>query len=123
MEKAPVTVEVISLILSSFNHCGHCQLFIDSVGVGHQVHQSDIDDYPEPLKEEYSRLYTMVRQLADKHAGRVVFKITDAQSLPGLWKQLRFGIRRYPAFIVNGTEKIIGWDLDRLQHAISRAEA
>ncbi|HBY97313.1 MAG: hypothetical protein M5U01_28990 [Ardenticatenaceae bacterium] len=118
MNKSPVTVEVISLILSSFNHCKHCQVFIDGVGVGGQVHQSDIDSYPEPLKEEYNRLYAVVREMADKHAGRVLFKITDAQSIPGLWKQIRYGIRRYPAFIVDGREKIVGWDLEGLEAAI-----
>lgn len=118
MKKSPVTVEVISLILSSFNHCQHCQVFIDGVGVGGQVHQADIDDYPEPLKDEYNRLFDVVYEIAGKHAGNVVFTITDAQSIPGLWKQIRYGIRHYPAFIVDGGEKVVGWDVEGLEAAI-----
>lgn len=118
MNRPPVTVEVISLILSSFSHCKHCQVFIDGVGVGHQVHWADIEAYPEPLKEEYTRLFSVVHEIADKHAGQVIFKITDAQSIPGLWKQIRHGIRRYPAFIVDGNEKVVGWDLEQLEAVI-----
>jgi hypothetical protein len=32
----------------------------------------------------------------------VVVKVIDAASLEGVWKALRYGVRKFPAFIVNG---------------------
>jgi hypothetical protein len=36
----------------------------------------------------------------------------------GLIKSIRYGARSYPTFIVASQEKIVGWDVNRLQQTL-----
>jgi len=40
----------------------------------------------------------------------------------GLWKSLRYWVRKYPTFIVNGKKKHTGWDKDALECVLQRAK-
>jgi hypothetical protein len=102
-------VEVVTHVLGSMEHCQHCQVFIDGAGVGGKVHQSDLESYPREWREEWQRLSDWIMRLSEQHAGQLRIKITDAQSLGGVWRAIRQGIRKYPTFIVDG-EKYHGWD-------------
>jgi len=56
----------------------------------------------------------------------VVVRIVDPQSLSGLWKLLRHRIRRFPTFLVDGAEKVMGWKGDpdgSLSRALARRAA
>ena len=53
---------------------------------------------------------------------QVVVRIVDPQSLGGLWKVVRHRIRRFPTFLVDGAEKVVGWEGDP-DGAVSRALA
>lgn len=74
------------------------------------MHGREEQEYPEDLKEEYSRLCEWVVDLAHRYGSRIRIRVIDPQSLPGLWKSLRHGVRRYPTFIVEGQDKYTGWD-------------
>jgi hypothetical protein len=93
------------------NHCSHCQVFIDGVGVGGQVKQTDLAAYPPEFMDEWQRLSDWVLALAEHYAGQLIIKIIDAQSLQGLWKALRYGVRKYPTFII-ADEKFPGWEAE-----------
>jgi len=41
--------------------------------------------------------------------------------LQGLWKSIRYGVRRYPTFIINGREKVTGWDIAHIESALKVA--
>jgi hypothetical protein len=36
--------------------------------------------------------------------------VIDPQSLAGFFLSLRHWVRKYPTFIVDGREKVVGWD-------------
>jgi len=112
-------VEVVTHVLGSMEHCQHCQVFIDGAGVGGKVHQSDLDSYPLEWRAEWQRLSSWILQLAEQHAGQLRIKITDAQSLGGMWRAVRHGVRKYPTFIVGG-EKYHGWEEEALEALIVR---
>jgi hypothetical protein len=99
------------------DHCSHCQVFIDGAGVGGRVKQSDLDSYPREWMQEWQRLSDLILAIAQRHAGQLVIKITDAQSPAGLWKAIRHGVRRYPTFIVAG-QKYHGWDESQVEALI-----
>lgn len=117
MAGKPLQVEIVAHVLGSMDHCSHCQVFIDGVGVGGQVKRADLNAYPKEFMDEWQRLSDWVLALARQYAGRLVIKITDAQSLQGLWKALRYGVRRYPTFIIQG-EKYHGWDAGKVDEMI-----
>jgi len=93
-------VEIITPVLGSMNHCSHCQVFIDGVGVGDQVHQADLQSFPPEWQQEWQMLSELVYNITERFAGKLIVKITDAQSPQALWKALRYGIRKYPTFLI-----------------------
>ena len=46
--------------------------------------------------------------------------LVDVASLEGVFKAVRHRARRFPAFIVNGTERIVGFDRAKLDSALDR---
>ncbi len=126
MANKPLQLEIVAHVLGSMNHCSHCQVFIDGVGVGGQVKQADLDAYPQEFMAEWQRLSDWILALAERHAGQLVIKIIDAQSPQGLWKALRHGVRQYPTFIIEG-EHYRGWEAEadfsaRLQQLLAERE-
>lgn len=116
----PLDIEVVTYVTGSMDHCSSCQVFIDGVGVGGQIHQQDMESYPEDFIRDWRNLSAWVFELADTFPGQLVIRITDAQSMKGLWKSLTKGVRKYPTFIINGKEKYHGWDHDHLNQLIQK---
>lgn len=116
----PIDVEVVAHVIGSMDHCSHCQVFIDGVGVGEQVHTQDLQSFPEDFVHDWQRLSDWVLDLAATYPGQLVIRITDAQSLQGLWRSLTRGVRKYPTFIVDGKEKYHGWERERLNNMIEQ---
>jgi hypothetical protein len=57
-------------------------------------------------------------ELTYRYGDQVHIRVIDTQSLEGLFKSLRYWVRRYPTFIINGREKIVGWDQAALDAAL-----
>jgi hypothetical protein len=112
-------VEIVAHVLGSMVHCPHCEVFIDDVGVGGQVHKSDLDSFPPEWMEEWQRLSDVVINLAEKFPEQLVIKITDAQSPQAMWKAVRHGVRKYPTFIVEG-DQYAGLDENRVTDLVER---
>jgi hypothetical protein len=110
----PVILEIVTRVLTTFDHCSHCELLFDQAGLGELHHQSEISEYPPDLKEEYLRLSNWIRELSRRYKGRLVIKVIDVQSVLGIYKSIRYRIRKYPTFIVAGNEVYTGWDKDTL---------
>lgn len=117
---SPIDVEVVAHVIGSMDHCNHCQVFIDGVGIGDQVHGRDLQSFPEEFVRDWARLSDWVLDLAETFPGQLVIRITDAQSVRGLWKSLTRGVRKYPTFIVDGKEKYHGWEREHLNKMIER---
>ncbi len=75
----------------------------------------DLNDYPEEVKEEYLYLSEWIRELSRKYREKILIRITDAQSLQGFCKSIRYRAFRYPAFIINKRRKYTGKDKLRLE--------
>jgi hypothetical protein len=119
MKKRILEVEVVAHVLGSMVHCPHCEVFIDGVGVGGQVHKSDLDSFPPEWMDEWQHLSDLVLNLAEKFPEQLVIKITDAQSPQAMWKALRHGVRKYPTFIVEG-DQYVGLDENRVTDLVER---
>lgn len=112
-------VEVVAHVLGSMDHCSHCQVFLDGVGIGGQIHQADLDSYPKDWMEEWQKLSDIVFNVTERFAGRLVVKITDAQSPQAMWKALKRGVRKYPTFLIED-EKYYGLDEEQVVELIER---
>jgi hypothetical protein len=105
-----VSVQVIAPVLTNFFHCMHCEQLFDQAEIGRQVHQEELDQYPEDVKQEAARLANWLFGLAHRYGDQIQIRVIDPQSPEGLLKSVRYWVRKYPTFIVDGREKVTGWD-------------
>jgi hypothetical protein len=68
--------------------------------------------------QEYRDLSDWIIEMARRYGQRIKFRVIDAASLEGVWKSLRYGVRRYPAFVLAGKEKVTGNNLAQVESRI-----
>jgi hypothetical protein len=120
VDMKPVYVEVIAKALTTFGQCKRCELVGNMAGINKEIHQREINEYPEEVKDEFLRLSNWIRELARLYKHRVLIRVTDANTPMGFLKSLRHMVWKYPAFIVEGKEKYVGWDTEKLETLIDR---
>lgn len=81
-------------------------------------HERGLDEYPPEWREDFQRLSEMVFTLADRYGDSILIRIWDPRSLQGLFKAIRYGVHRYPTFVINGQRKITGLDINLLETAL-----
>ncbi len=113
-------IQVVAPILGSFDHCDHCQIFLNAAGVGQQIHQEDLASYPEEVWQEFQALSDWVLHTAKEYGDRILIRLIDPRTPGGLWFSLRHWIRRYPTFLI-GDRKIVGLRYRELREAIEGA--
>ncbi len=117
----PLLVEILAYAPTQFFHCQHCEFIWQQTGAGARLHQEQLESsIPPDLQKEYADLSEWVRSTVESYEGRVVFKVVDVASMEGLIKSVRYGARRYPAFVVDGREKYIGTDFNQAKTLIDR---
>ena len=117
----PVTIEVIAYAPVAFFHCMHCELIWQESGARTRDRREQLDtSLPEDLQGQYQQLSDWVRGMVDAHGPRLRFRIVDAASVEGCIKSLRYGVRRYPAVIVDGKEKSVGASFEHATALVER---
>jgi len=110
----PISVEVVTNLLTVFGHCSRCDLIFTESGFEDQVNNEALAEYPKDLREELHQLSDWIRELTRLYKHRIRIRIIDAKSLPGIYKSIRYRFRKYPAFIVNREDIMAGWDREKL---------
>ena len=104
----PIKVEVFAYAPTAFFHCKHCEIVWQETGASKNLHEEQVEaSLPDDLKQQYQLLSDWVRDIIDEYEGRVSLKVIDAVSLEGWFKSLRYGIRKFPAVVIDGKEKVI----------------
>ncbi len=116
----PVLIEIVTRVLTHFDHCAHCEVLFGQAGIDKKFHQKETEEYPSDLKEEYLNLSNWIRELTHLYKHRVIIKLIDVQSLIGIYKSFRHRIRTYPTFIIEGKETYAGWDKNRLETLLDK---
>lgn len=120
----PVSVEVIAYTPTVFYHCQHCEITFQQAGIGDRVHREQAREaLPEDLRAEFQDISNWVHDLNQRYGRRVSVRVIDAASVEGFLKSLRYRIRRYPAVVVDRTEKNSATDLGSLNPVIERRVA
>lgn len=117
----PVRLEILAYAPTEFFHCLHCEAVFDHVGLGPRVHaeQRASGLLPPDLEREYAAISDWVVDALDRYGARLSVKVVDAASLEGVARALRHRIRRFPAFVINGRERVLGFDRDRLDAVLA----
>jgi hypothetical protein len=116
----PIQLEIVTKVVTFFDHCRRCQVLFDQAGLDKKIHQKEMEEYPPDLKEEYLKLSDWVRELTQLYKHRLLIKLIDVQSPLGIYKSLRHRIRTYPTFIVEGKETYTGWDKNQLESLLDK---
>lgn len=82
------------------------------------MHNQILAEYPKDILEDHYRLSALVVELINRYNHDIVIHVIDPQSLPGIFKSLRYRISKYPAFIINNREIIAGWNPTALDQAL-----
>jgi len=116
----PIQLEIITKVVTCFDHCRRCQVLFDQTGLDQKIHQKEMEEYPPDLKEEYLKLSDWIQELTRLYKHRLLIRVIDAQSPLGIYKSLRHWIRTYPVFIVEGKETYAGWDKSQLESLLDK---
>ena len=117
----PVSVDVIAVLPEGWGLCNSCELLMARANLDQAPPDRGLDEYPPEWRTDFQSLSALIYDLADRYGDRVLIRIFDPRSWQGLVKALRYGVRRYPTFVVNGRTKIVGWDEGALAHALEGA--
>ena len=113
-----VRLEVIAHTFEGLGICTACELVLAEAGVGQHPAERALDEYPEEWQDEFRRLTDWVYDLAGRYGDGIFIKVIDPQSPEGLFKSLRYRVRHYPTWIVNGKKRVVGWDRQALEAAL-----
>jgi hypothetical protein len=116
-----IRLEILSLVPTSYHQCSHCETLYDQSGIGIQVHEEIMQEYPPDLLQDHVRLSFWVEELAQRYGTEIQIRVIDPQSGFGFLKCLRHRVRQYPTFIVNGKAKYSGWDKAALETLLQEA--
>ena len=111
----PLTVEVVSNLITVFGGCSRCELIFKEAGVNAGARHEDMAGYPAEMQEELAKLSDWLGELSRLYRHRIRILLIDAKSPLGLYKSLLHRIRRYPTFIIDKKEVYSGWDRSRIE--------
>jgi hypothetical protein len=116
-----VHVDVISPLPEGWGICLSCEMLMARANLDQAPHERGLDEYPPEWQAEFQRLSDVVLDLSTRYQDNILIQIWDPRSLQGLMKSIRYWVRRYPTFIVEGREKVTGWNVEQLEQQIVAA--
>ncbi len=119
----PILVEIIAPLLDGWGMCSSCEMLIARANMDKAPYERGLEEYPPEWQADFQHLSDLVIDLSARYSDSILFKIYDPRSLQGMIKSIRYGVRRYPTFIVEGKQKIHGLDTTRIEEALITAGA
>jgi hypothetical protein len=116
-----VEVEILTYAPTEFFHCQHCEVVWDSVGFGKRIRaEQRAAALPADLQAEFTAIADWAAAAHERYGDRLRISVVDVASVEGVVKAIRHRARRFPAFIVDGREALVGFDAERLDAALER---
>ncbi len=114
-----IHLEVVAPMLSTLEmSCRGCNYIFGYLGIKSKYRNACANEYPDDWKEAVSYLSTWIQEISNLYRHRIRIIVIDAQSPMGIWKQIRYRLFRFPAFIVDKKRTYIGWDPRQLEALI-----
>ena len=116
-----VQVEILTYAPTEFYHCQHCEVVWDSVGFGKHIRAEQRSAaLPPDLQAEFTAIADWVASAHARYGDQLKVNVVDVASLEGLIESVRHRTRRFPAFVVDGRERVVGFDPERLNAILER---
>jgi len=105
----------------AFLHCMPCEFVWRESAARRRDRQEQLEtSLPADLQHQYRLVGDWVRGQMAAHEGEVRFRIIDAASVEGWIKSLWYGVRHYPAVIVDRRTKSVGLPLERASTLVAQ---
>jgi len=115
----PILLEVVAPMLSTVEiSCWGCGSIMGYVGLRDKYRDACTNEYPDDWKQAVDYVSKWINEISSLYQHRIRIRVIDAQSPLGLWKQIRYRLFRFPAFIVDRKRTYIGWDYGELETLI-----
>jgi hypothetical protein len=115
----PILLEVVAPMLSTVEmSCRGCGSILGYLGVRDKYRRACTNEYPDDWKQAVDYVSKWINEISSLYQHRIRIRVIDAQSPLGLWKQIRYRLFRFPAFIVDRKRTYIGWDYAELESLI-----
>jgi len=118
----PIRVEVITPLPEGWGLCVTCEAFMAQADLERRPHDRSLDSFPPDWQKDFIQLSDLVELIARKYGDQVIIRLYDPRSIQGLAKSVRHGIRRYPAFLIEGKTRLFGLELEPIERAILAAQ-
>ncbi len=116
----PTLIEVIALLPEGWGICASCEMLMARANLDKAPHERALDEFPAEWQEDFRRLSALILDLAARYGDRILIRLWDPRSLQGLFKSIRYGVRRYPTFVVAG-RKVVALDVAQVEQALATA--
>jgi hypothetical protein len=116
----PVPIEVIAPLPEGWGICLSCEMLMARANLDKAPAERGLDEYPPEWQEDFHRLSDLILDLAKHYGDSILIRIWDPRSLQGMIRSIRYGVRRYPTFVVAG-HKMSGWDMASLEQTLAKA--
>ena len=115
----PILLEVVAPMLSTVEMSRRgCGFIMGYVGLRDKYRDACTNEYPDDWKQAVDYVSRWINEISSLYQHRIRIRVIDAQSPLGLWKQIRYRLFRFPAFIVDRKRTYIGWDYEELEALI-----
>jgi len=101
-----VKVEILSMFPTFYSICRDCQPLLPASGLS--VIDEVLKEYPDEVRENYRRICDLAISLVNYFGDKIRIDAVDVSTPQGIWKSLRYRVKKYPTFIINGKHKITG---------------
>lgn len=116
-----MVVEILTYAPTEFYHCQHCEVVWDQVGFGPKIRADQRSAaLPADLQAEYEAISDWVGEAFRRYGERLQVKVVDVASIEGVFKAVRHRAHRFPAFIVDGQQRITGFDRRELDAVLAQ---
>lgn len=106
VEILQIKVEILGVFPTFYSICRDCQRVLPASGLF--LTDEMLKGYPDEVRENYREICNLAFNLVNYFGDKIRISVIDASTPQGIWKSLRYRVKRYPVFIINGKHKIIG---------------
>lgn len=101
-----VKLEIIGVFPTFYTICKGGQLAIPACGLS--LINEIFKEYPDEVKETYKETCALALNLNNYFGRSIEIKAIDPSTPQGIWKSLKYRVKQYPTFVINGKRKIVG---------------
>jgi len=102
-------IEIVDFFPNKYSICWSCLPALKSVDISLTSLEKESKDIPEDIWREYIEISRIIRLINKEFPGRFYFRLIDSASMLGLWKTIRYRIKKTPCLIYRGRKILEGF--------------